>query len=208
MNRCGRCFWRRSLSQSLAQFTVTSLLPAFNTSFRTIENQEVFHKNNIALWAPSCRKDLQATFLFFFSQQLLYKFVSVPLKHQIVIGYCSSSFNIDKPLLDVLDVSTVPLDVLKEERAQAFKEWDSDVSEINLAKNVRRKGRPGIVVEYGSEDDLPTFREIHQICILQQRLFFVVKTDAWVVLWLLQSLLAHSICSKRTHSCGHLQTGW
>lgn len=32
-----------------------------------------------------------------------------------------------------------------------------------------------MVVAYGSEDGLPEFGETHQICILQQRLFFVLK---------------------------------
>lgn len=81
-------------------------------------------------------------------------------------------------MLDVSDVSTVPLDVLKEELAQAFKQRDPDVSEINLAKNVWSKGinyRPGMIVPYGSEGGLPEFGEIHQICLLQQTQFFVLK---------------------------------
>lgn len=95
-----------------------------------------------------------------------------------MIGYHLSSPNIDKPVLDVSDVSTVPLDVLRKELAQAFKERDPDVSEIHLAKNLWSKGinyRPGMVVAYGSEGGLPEFGEIYQICILQQRLFFVLK---------------------------------
>lgn len=60
--------------------------------------------------------------------------LSLAVKHQIMIGYHLSSPNIDKPVLDVSDVSTVPLDVLKEELAQAFEERDPDVSEINLEK--------------------------------------------------------------------------
>ena len=95
-----------------------------------------------------------------------------------MIGYHLSSPNIDKPELDVSDVSTVPLDVFKEELAHAFKQRDPDVSEINLAKNVWSKGinyRPGMIVAYGSEGGLPEFGEIHHTCILQQRLFFVLK---------------------------------
>lgn len=104
--------------------------------------------------------------------------LSLAVKHQFIIGYHLSSPNIDKPILDFSDVSTVPLDVLKEELAQTFKQIDPDVSEINLAKNVWSKGinhRPGTIVAYGSEVGLPEFAEIHQICIRQQRLNFVLK---------------------------------
>lgn len=77
-------------------------------------------------------------------------------------------------MLDVSDVSTVPLDVLRKELAQAFKERHPGLTEINLAKNVWSKGinyRPGMVVAHGSEGGLPEFGEIHQICILHQILF-------------------------------------
>lgn len=80
--------------------------------------------------------------------------LSLAVKHQIMIGYHLSSPNIDKPVLDVSDVSTVLFDVLKEELGQAFKQRDPDVSEINLAKNVWSKGinyRPGMIVAYGTE---------------------------------------------------------
>ena len=104
--------------------------------------------------------------------------LSLAVKHQFMIGYHLSSPSIDKPVLDVSDVSTVPLDFFKKELAQAFKQQDPDLSEIHLAKNVWSKGinyRTGMVVAHGSEGGLPEFGEIHQICILHQRLFFVLK---------------------------------
>lgn len=91
-----------------------------------------------------------------------------------MIGYHLSFPNIDKPVMDVSDVSTVPLDVLKEELVQAFKQRNPHVSEINLAKNVWSKEinyKPGMIVAYGSDGGLPEFGEIHQIGFLQQRLF-------------------------------------
>lgn len=97
--------------------------------------------------------------------------LSLAVKHQFMIGYHLSSPSIDKSLLDVSEASTVPLDVLKEELAQAFKQRNPFVSEIHIAKNVCSKGiqyRPGMIVAYGSCGGLPEFGEIHQICILQQ----------------------------------------
>lgn len=66
--------------------------------------------------------------------------LSLAVKHQIMIGYHLSSPNINKPGLNVSDVSTVPLDVLREEVAQAFKDRYPDVSEINLAKKCMEQG--------------------------------------------------------------------
>lgn len=74
--------------------------------------------------------------------------LSLAVKHQFMIGYHLSSPSIDKPLLDVSEASTVPLDVLKEELAQAFKQRNPFVSEIHIAKNVCSKGiqyRPGMI---------------------------------------------------------------
>lgn len=58
--------------------------------------------------------------------------LSLAVKHQFMIGYHLLSPNIDKPMLDVSDVSTVPLGFLKEELAQAFKQRDPDLSEIHF----------------------------------------------------------------------------
>lgn len=74
--------------------------------------------------------------------------LSLAVKHQFMIGYHLSSPSIDKSLLDVSEASTVPLDVLKEELAQAFKQRNPFVSEIHIAKNVCSKGiqyRPGMI---------------------------------------------------------------
>lgn len=102
-----------------------------------------------------------------------------------MIGYHLSSPNIDKPVRDVSSVSTVSLDFLKEELAQAFKLKYPDVSDIHIGKHVWSKGinyRTGMVVVHGSEGGLSEFGEIHPICILDQRLFFCVETAVWVVL--------------------------
>lgn len=103
---------------------------------------------------------------------------SLALKHQFMIGYHLSSPNIDKPVLEVSDASTVPLELLKEELTQAFKQRNPYASEISIAKNVWCNGiqyRPGMIVAHGSFVGLPEFGEIHQICILEQRLFLALK---------------------------------
>ena len=47
--------------------------------------------------------------------------LSLAVKHQFMIGYHLSSPSLDKPMLDVSNISTVPLDILKEELAHAVK---------------------------------------------------------------------------------------
>lgn len=72
--------------------------------------------------------------------------LSLAVKHQFMIGYHLSSPSIDKSLLDVSEASTVPLDVLKEELAQAFKQRNPFVSEIHIAKMfVVREYNTGLV---------------------------------------------------------------
>ena len=71
-------------------------------------------------------------------------------------------------MLDVSHASSVSLDFLKEELAQAFKQKDPNLATIYLAKNVWSKGinyKTGMVLVHGSEGGLPEFGEIHQICI-------------------------------------------
>ena len=53
-----------------------------------------------------------------------------------------------------------------------------DLSEICLAKDICRKGinyRIGMLVPHGSEGGLPEFGEIKQICILHQKVCFILK---------------------------------
>lgn len=99
-------------------------------------------------------------------------FKNVPLtlavKHQFMIGYHLYCPNIDKPVLDVSEVSTVPLSCVKEEIALSFRKRDSTLGEIHLAKNVWSKGinyRIGMVVAHGSEGGLPEFGEIQKMSI-------------------------------------------
>lgn len=69
--------------------------------------------------------------------------LSLAVKHQLMIGYHLWSPHIDKPIMDVSDVSTVPLDFFegRDTVAQSIKQRDPDLSEIHLPKIVWSKGR-------------------------------------------------------------------
>lgn len=90
---------------------------------------------------------------------------------------------------------------------QAFKQRGPNLSEIHLAKKKNcSKGinyRTGMVVAHGSEGGLPEFGEIHQIWILHQRLFFVLKLLCG---WYSEHYGAfeHSLVFLPTPSCCHV----
>lgn len=57
-----------------------------------------------------------------------------------------------------------------------------NTTEVHLTKCVNSKGvefRNGMIVPYGSTSGLPDFSEILQICMVQERLCFIVKRLSW-----------------------------
>ncbi|KAK0144205.1 hypothetical protein N1851_017432 [Merluccius polli] len=88
-----------------------------------------------------------------------------------------------KPLLEVADVSTLPVEVINQDIAQAVKQKYPHMDTVDLAKNVSYNGfnyRIGMVVAHGSLAGLPEFCEIVHMIVLQETLIFIVKKlDAW-----------------------------
>lgn len=76
-----------------------------------------------------------------------------------------------------------PLDVLNAEMVTNLRKKYPDINEVNLTKKATFKGntyRTGMLIPYGSTGGLPEFAEIVQICVVKDRLSFVVKTlCAW-----------------------------
>lgn len=88
----------------------------------------------------------------------------------------SSSF--EKTAQEITNVSTVHVDVLKQEIAQAIEQNFPGTTEVHLTKCASNKGvnfRDGIIVAHGSTSGLPDFGAIVQICIVQKRLCFMVR---------------------------------
>ena len=109
-------------------------------------------------------------------------FKNVPLslatKHQLMISYHLRSSSFEETSLEVTNVSTVPLDVLKQEIAQTIENNFPGTTEVHLSKCVSSKGvhfRNGMIVAHGSTSGLPDFGEILQICVVQERLCFMVR---------------------------------
>lgn len=95
-----------------------------------------------------------------------------------MIAFHINSPSYGKSSLDVLNVSTVTVDVLKEELAYAIQSKYPNTSEVHLAKNATSGGIPyskGTIVAYGSASGLPEFAEIVQTCVVNEELFLIVK---------------------------------
>lgn len=64
------------------------------------------------------------------------------------------------------DVSTVPIDVVKDEMAQAIQQRYPDTNEVHLAKKASSSGITyckGRILVHGTECGLPEFSEIYQM---------------------------------------------
>lgn len=97
-------------------------------------------------------------------------FKNLPLtlasKHQFMIAFhlCSPSYG--KSSIDVPHVSTLPVDVLEEEMAQAIRLKYPNISEVQLAERASSSGiayKEGMIVVHGSTSGLPELAEIIQM---------------------------------------------
>lgn len=109
-------------------------------------------------------------------------FKNVPLtlasNHQMMITYHLSSLSLSKSDLEVSAVSTLPVDLLKEEMAQAIRQKFSDTTQVHLAECVTTKGiiyKKGMILAHRAVGGLPEFSEVDQICIVHESVFFIVK---------------------------------
>lgn len=61
---------------------------------------------------------------------------SVAIKHQLMISYHLPLSSFEKTALEIKNVSTVPVDVLKQEIAQTIKQNSPGTTEVHLTKCV------------------------------------------------------------------------
>lgn len=98
--------------------------------------------------------------------------LSLASKHQ-KIAYQLSSPYLSKSELEVETVSTLPVDLIKNEIAEAIRQKYTDTPEVHLSQCVTSKGityRKGMIVAHKLAGGLPDFGEIVQICILHESL--------------------------------------
>lgn len=110
---------------------------------------------------------------------------SLAVKHQLMLGYHFHGTDIFKPSLSVTSVTTVPLDVLKEDIKTAVLKKYPDETSVHLANAVSCYGTSfsvGMVLPYGSTGELPDFVEIRLMIIKNNKPAFIVKClNAWYI---------------------------
>ncbi|XP_054592203.1 uncharacterized protein [Nothobranchius furzeri] len=104
--------------------------------------------------------------------------LSLALRHQMMIAYHLSSPSFSTSELEVSAVSTLPVDLLKDEIAQTIRDRFPDTPEVHLTQSVTVNGityKKGMVLVHRATGGLPEFCEIDQICILHQSVFYIVR---------------------------------
>ncbi|KAK0140602.1 hypothetical protein N1851_022416 [Merluccius polli] len=91
--------------------------------------------------------------------------LSLANKHQLMIGYHMHTRSYQRSGFDVTNVSTIPLDVMKEDVSLHLRQKFPDLTTVTLAQSVSSNGieyRNGIFIVHGSVGGLPEFAEILQ----------------------------------------------
>lgn len=108
---------------------------------------------------------------------------SLAQRHQFQTEYYLHMCRCSNASLEVADVPTLLLEVLSKDIALAVKKGNSNMDNINLAKNVTYFGfnyRIGMVVAHGSLAGLPELFEIVHMIVLQEKLILILKKlNAW-----------------------------
>ncbi|KAK0148560.1 putative nuclease HARBI1 [Merluccius polli] len=104
--------------------------------------------------------------------------LSLANKHQLMIGYHMHTRSYQRSGFDVTNVSTIPLDVMKEDVSLHLRQKFPDLTTVTLAQSVSSNGieyRNGMIIVHGSVGGLPEFAEILQMCTLENTLIFICR---------------------------------
>ena len=108
---------------------------------------------------------------------------SLGIKHQFMLAYHTHASTLKKSSLEVTDVSVMPVDVLSEDIRSNLHQRYPEVTEVHMAKHLSHSGvcySKGMLIVHGSVDGLPKFNEIIQLCIVKEKLCFLVRdVCAW-----------------------------
>lgn len=109
--------------------------------------------------------------------------LSLAQRHQFLMTHHQHIWSFPKSLLEVANVSSLPIDVLKEDIAFALKQRHPELDGVCLAKNATYSGlnyRNGMILAHGSLAGLPEFVEIIQMIVVKDNLLFIIrKLSAW-----------------------------
>lgn len=104
--------------------------------------------------------------------------LSLAFKHQLMISYHMRASSFEKPVLELTNVSTVPIDVLKTDIVENIEQRFPGTREVHMTRSVSTKGvtfKKDMIIAHGSTSGLPDFGQIVHVFVIQERLFFMVK---------------------------------
>lgn len=104
--------------------------------------------------------------------------LSLANKHQLMIGYHLHTSSYVRPAFEVTHVSTIPIDIMKDDIALKLIQKYPELTTVTLAQSVSSNGteyKNGMIIVHGSVGGLPEFAEILQMCILENTLIFICK---------------------------------
>lgn len=100
-----------------------------------------------------------------------------------MIGYHMHTRSYERSAFDVTHVSTIPVDVMKEDIALHLSQKYPDLTTVTLGQSVSSSGieyRNGMIIVHGSVGGLPEFAEVLQMCILENTVIFICrKLASW-----------------------------
>ena len=104
--------------------------------------------------------------------------LSLAVKHQFMLAYHFHGTDILKPALSVSNLSTVPVDILKENIQEAVQRKFPGETCVKVTNTVTCYGTcysVGMILPYGSTGGLPDFVELNLILVMRGQLAFAVK---------------------------------
>jgi len=122
---------------------------------------------------------------------------SLAVKHQFMLAYHLHGTDVLKPALTVSNISTLPVDVLKENIQEAVQKKFPGETSIQVANTVTCHGTTysvGMILPYGSTGGLPDFVELNLILIVHGQPVFAVKC---LLSWYSEHLRAFELESTR-----------
>ena len=143
----------------------------------------------MVLWCHSgqCGLRQSTVFLSVLSDILvaLEIFCSIAMKHQLLVAYNQHDSRAVRPLLQATTLSTVDVNVLREDIQEALQAKFPGETCVQIAKSVCYRGTKytsGMILANGSTGGLPDFGELIQIVVVKGSVGFIVKClTAWSV---------------------------
>ena len=123
--------------------------------------------------------------------------LSLSVKHQLMVAYHLHDSNVE-PSLQVTKLSTVDLNVLREDIKEALETKFPGESCVQITNNVCYCGTSysiGMILANGSTGGLPDFGELIQIVVVSGKLAFIVKCLNG---WYMEHLRSYELENTRT----------